>query len=238
MGGLARQDGRARGREGPALTRPMTGPYAEAFILANTKRLAPPLVPEITLHLAEESRASLAEDRGGARRDERTAALLGVRLGRRSGAGALSPRRARPRPRKARARSRRGLGPLRHRGADGGRILRPGGGHRRAGACRHSSQRCGQRAIGRDDRRRPARKMLPAALALSSSAISSTSGRSPTAWRPSSRRRLPTARSSSSATQSAAIFRKHASRSRPNTSVPVTRDLEDAEIKRTAVWRL
>ncbi len=32
----------------------MTGPDAEAFILANTKLLAPPLVPEITLYLAEE----------------------------------------------------------------------------------------------------------------------------------------------------------------------------------------
>jgi len=30
-------------------------PHATAFILANTKLLRPPLVPEIRLHLAEES---------------------------------------------------------------------------------------------------------------------------------------------------------------------------------------
>src|SRR3990170_3179 len=39
----------------PGRLDPKHGPSAEAFIRANTKLLSPPLVPEIKLHLAEES---------------------------------------------------------------------------------------------------------------------------------------------------------------------------------------
>ena len=66
------------------------------FIRANTKLLPVPLVPEIRLHLAEESLPIWQQDRGGAGADERAAALLGVRLGRRAGAGALSARQPGP----------------------------------------------------------------------------------------------------------------------------------------------
>ena len=74
--------------------------------------------------------ADLAEDRGGARRDERAAALLGVCVGRRPGAGAADPRPARARGRKARARSRLGMRALRHRRDARRRALRAGGRHR------------------------------------------------------------------------------------------------------------
>ncbi len=59
------------------------------FIRDNTKLLSPPLVPEIKLHLAEESPPDLAEDGGGVGRDEHPAAVLGVCLGRRAGPGAI-----------------------------------------------------------------------------------------------------------------------------------------------------
>ena len=74
---------------------------APRFIRANTKLLTVPLVPEIRLHLAEESVPIWQKTRGGARRDERSAALLGVRVGWWAGAGTLSARQSHGRRRPA-----------------------------------------------------------------------------------------------------------------------------------------
>ena len=70
------------------------------------------------------------------------------------------------------------------------------------------------------------------------SAISSTSGRSPTACWPSSR---PPARNGADilvGDPRRSYFPKERFRQVMEYAVPVTRELEDAEIKRAAVWRL
>ena len=74
--------------------------------------------------------ADLAEDRGGARRVERAAALLGICVGRRPGVSAADPRPARARSPKASSRSRLGVRALRHRRDARRRALRAGGRHR------------------------------------------------------------------------------------------------------------
>ncbi len=61
------------------------------FVRRNTAIAAPPLVPELALHLATRSRRS-GGDRGEPGRGAAAAAVLGLRLGRRPGAGALPAR--------------------------------------------------------------------------------------------------------------------------------------------------
>ena len=66
-----------------------------AFVRRNTVIAAPPLVPEIRLHLATEVTPIWLATEESLARDGAAAAVLGFRLGRRPGAGALSARPAR-----------------------------------------------------------------------------------------------------------------------------------------------
>ena len=115
---------------------------AEAFILANTKPLAPPLVPEITLLLAEESLPiwqKTEEELGEMNVPPPYWAFAWA------GGQALArlildnPELRCP---KARSRSRLGLRALRHRCHARRRALRAGGRHRRHRARCHRPQ-CG-----------------------------------------------------------------------------------------------
>ena len=89
---------------------PLQGDPADAarrqFICAHTRLVPVPHAPEIALHVADESDLTVAEDRGGAGRNRPAAALLGLRLGRRTGTGALLSRPSREATAPARARLR------------------------------------------------------------------------------------------------------------------------------------
>ena len=78
--------------EQPARLDPHVRQSAEAFIGANTRALAPPLVPEILLHLAEESLPIWQKTEEQLGEMNVPPPYLGVRLGGRTGAGALHAR--------------------------------------------------------------------------------------------------------------------------------------------------
>ena len=138
----------------------------------------------------------------------------------------------------ARARSRLGLGPVGHRRDEGRRALRARRRHRRHGARRHRASTRRRTASPSRRRRRSAGASRPGgcdvilvgdlfyerALADRVLALHRSCG---------ARR----ARSCSSATRSATTSPRAASSAVAEYRVPVTRELEDAEIKRTAVWR-
>ena len=207
------------------------------FIRANTKLLARAAGAGDPAAYRRGVAADLAEDGGGAGRDEHSAALLGLRLGGRAGAGALSARQPRPGRRPARAGPRLRLGPRRHRRGEGRGGARAGGRHRRVRAGGHRPQRRGQR---RDGRRPPPTTCSPRLRAPSMScwsATCSTSARWPSACWPSPT--PPLARGAGAGRRSPPqLFPPDRFRQLAEYSVPVTRELEDAEIKRTAVWRL
>ena len=217
----------------------MDGPQ---FIRANTKLLPVPLVPEIRLHLAEESLPIW-------RKTEEELGEMNVPPPYWAFAWAGGQALARylidnpgGRLRGPRARPRLGQRAYGHRGDAGRRHAGACRRHRCTGACGDRPQRCRQRRGRRGDAgglAGNAAERGPAAASTScSSAISSMSGRWPSACWPSSRRPVPTAQRSWSATRAAATSPRIAFARSPNTQVPVTRELEDAEIKRTAVWRL
>ena len=88
----ALQDGRTVSAA-DAPNRPIGDPAV--FIRANTRLLPVPLVPEIVLHVGRRSGAAVEQDRRRTRRDRPAAAVLGLCLGRRPGAGALRARSSR-----------------------------------------------------------------------------------------------------------------------------------------------
>ncbi len=81
-----------------------------AFILDNTRLLAPPLVPELKLWLADDPCSIWKNDRRNARRLDPAAAVLGVRLGGRASARPLHSRSPGVRARPPDARFRLGSG--------------------------------------------------------------------------------------------------------------------------------
>ena len=184
--------------------------------------------------------ADLAQDRGGAGRDERAAALLGVRLGGRAGAGALHPRQPRTwSPAAACSTSARAAG------------------SRRSRRCGPAPRACSP-PTSMLSRWRPSASTLPPTPWLSRRHGADLlarqqpdrfdvvlvgdlfyerhAGRARAGLHRGGQRQA--ARRSWSAIPRRSYFPKDRFRQVAEYSVPVTRELEDAEIKRTAVWRL
>ena len=181
--------------------------------------------------------ADLAEDRGGAGRDERAAALVGLRLGRRAGTGALRARQSR--------RGRR-AGPCSISAPARAWAPSPRQGWRRCGARRRHRPLCagGHRrstpkptAWRSHHRRRPAGG---AARRLGVVLVGDMFYERPLAER--ALAFIDAARAAGAdvlvGDPRRSYFPKDRFRQIAEYSVPVTRDLEDMEIKRTAVWRL
>src|SRR6201986_4458614 len=101
------------------------------FVKNNTQLVAPPLVPEIKLHLATEVVPlwRLTEEELEAQGVPPPYWAFAWAGG--PGAGALCARPSGAGARARRARFRRGLGPRRHRGGEGGGGARDGGRYRR-----------------------------------------------------------------------------------------------------------
>jgi hypothetical protein len=207
------------------------------FIAANTALLPVPLVPEIRLHLAHEAVPmwqKTEEELGEIGLPPPFWAFAwagGQALAR------IRARQSRNGARPQRARPRLGLRPRRHRRETGRRGKRPGRRHRRLRARRDRAQRGGQCRGGEHHRRRsPGHCRLPPSIP-SWWATCSTSA---------TLRRGPRLARSGPGPGSLVLIGdpgrsylpKHRLASIAEYSVPQTRELEDAETKRSAVWRL
>ena len=212
-------------------------PDATAFIRANTRLLPVPMVPEIRLHLAAESLPIWQKTEEELGRLERAAALVGVRLGRRAGAGALRAGQPRRRGRAKRSRPRCRLGPRRHCRRQGGSRLGAGRG---LDPYALSAIALNAEANGIAFETTGADLLASAPRAFGLVMVGDLFYERPLAERalafidggPGSGADVLVGDPQRS------YFPKDRFRRIAEYSVPVTRDLEDMEIKRTAVWRL